>query len=325
MSRELLIIGRDEVAEHLSYAACIPLMREAMIALSEGRTRQLLRSIIDLEGGRAFGVMPGAMLGGTFGAKLISVFPGSGTGAPSHQGVITLFDPADGAPICILDAGEITGIRTASASAAATDALARRDSAVLGVLGTGEQARRHVAAVAEVRSLERVLIWGRSHDKASVLAELLRAELDLDVRAVETPQAAAEADVICTTSAASEPLLSGNDIRDGTHINLVGSSRAGPVEVDSEVVRKSRFFADHSEGVRSQGAEFIRARSEGLVDEAHLLGEIGEVMNGSLPGRISETDITAYKSLGSIVQDLASGWYLHDQARRLGFGTFVPF
>jgi ornithine cyclodeaminase/alanine dehydrogenase-like protein (mu-crystallin family) len=325
LSRDLLVIAREEVAQHLSYAACIPLMQGAMVALSESRTRQLLRAIIDLDGGRAFGVMPGAMLDGTFGAKLISVFPKRGTGAPSHQGIITLFDPADGAPICILDAAEITGIRTASASAAATEVLARRNASVLGILGTGEQARRHAEAIAEVRPLQRVLIWGRSAEKADALASELRDKLSLDVRSVATPRAAAEADIVCTTTAASEPLLFGADIREGTHLNLVGSSRAGPVEVDNELVCRSRFFADHAEGVLSQGAEFIRAREKGFINDEHLLGEIGEVMNGSIPGRTSETEITAYKSLGSIVQDLASGWYLYEQARRLGFGATIRF
>ncbi|MEA3033013.1 MAG: hypothetical protein QOH86_1029, partial [Sphingomonadales bacterium] len=132
----LLLISRDEVARHLSYEACIPLMREAMIALSQGRTRQSLRNIIDLDGGRAFGVMPGAMDAGAFGAKLVSVFPGV-AGTPSHQGVVALFDPDTGAPSAIVDASEVTGIRTAAASAAATDALARADAKTLAILGTG--------------------------------------------------------------------------------------------------------------------------------------------------------------------------------------------
>src|SRR5438270_8826368 len=144
----LLVISREELAAHLGYEACIPLMREAMIALSTGKTRQLLRAILDLDGGRAFGIMPGAM-DRTFGAKLISVFPaGAGAGgAPSHQGFVALFDPETGAPAAILDASEITGIRTAAASAAATEALARPDARRLAIIGTGEQALRHSEAI----------------------------------------------------------------------------------------------------------------------------------------------------------------------------------
>jgi ornithine cyclodeaminase len=315
----LLVVSREEVAAHLSYAACIPLMRRAMTALSRGETRQLLRAIMDLEGGRAFGVMPGAMEE-TFGAKLISVFPAADSGAPSHQGIVALFDPATGAPAAILDASELTGIRTAAASAAATDALARDDSRHLAILGTGEQALRHVEAIRAVRPIDRVTIWGRSRDRAQALAAHVGGA------AADSAQAAvAEADIVCTVSASAEPILLGRWVRPGTHLNLVGSSRAGPVEVDSDLVRRARLFADHEEGVRRQGAEFLKAQEEGAVGEDHLLGEIGAVFAGTLEGRVSRADITAYKSLGSIVQDLAAGWYLVERARAEGFGTILPF
>jgi ornithine cyclodeaminase len=319
VSGALLILSGADVAAHLSYEACIPLMRDAMIALSRGRTKQLLRQIIDMQGGRAFGTMPGVMPQ-TFGAKLISVFPAAASGAPSHQGVVTLFDPSTGAPAAIVDASELTGIRTAAASAAATDALARDDARRLAILGTGEQALRHIEAIRAVRPLERVTIWGRSQAKAEVLAERTGGTV------AATPQdAAAEADIVCTVTASAEPILLGRWIAPGTHLNLVGSSRAGPVEVDSDLVRRARFFADHEEGVRRQGAEFLKALEEGAVDEDHLLGEIGAVFAGSLHGRTSRADVTAYKSLGSIVQDLAAGWYLVERARVEGWGTQVPF
>ncbi|HEY0413769.1 MAG TPA: ornithine cyclodeaminase family protein [Allosphingosinicella sp.] len=317
---ELLVISRDEVARHLAYAACIPLMREAMIALSQGRTRQLLRAILDLDGGRAFGSMPGALDAGAFGAKLISVFPAAASGAPSHQGVVALFDPRTGAPAAIVDASELTGIRTAAASAAATDALARADSRRLAILGTGEQALRHIEAIRAVRPIEAVTIWGRSPEKAEALAARIGG-----TAAASAEQAVAEADIVCTVTASAEPILLGRWVRPGTHLNLVGSSRAGPAEVDSDLVRRARLFADHEEGVRRQGAEFLRAIEEGAVGEGHLLGEIGDVFAGTLAGRTSPADVTAYKSLGSIVQDLAAGWYLYEKARAEGFGTRVPF
>jgi ornithine cyclodeaminase/alanine dehydrogenase-like protein (mu-crystallin family) len=317
--RKLLVISREEVAEHLIWDACIPLMREAMIALSTGRTRQLLRAIMDLEGGRAFGAMQGAMEQ-AIGAKLISVFPAGASGAPSHQGVVALFDPETGAPAAIVDATEITGIRTAAASAAATEALARPDARHLAILGTGEQALRHAQAIAAARPLERMTIWGRSPDKARALAESFGADVADSVEA-----AVADADIICTVTGAPEPILRSAWVKDGAHLNVVGSSRAGPVEVDTDLVRRARFFADHREGVLRQGAELIYAIAEGAVDEDHLLGEIGEVFAGTLPGRTAAADVTLYKSLGSIVQDLAAGWYLCERARAEGFGTFVPF
>jgi ornithine cyclodeaminase/alanine dehydrogenase-like protein (mu-crystallin family) len=315
----LLVVSAAEVAEHLSYEACIPLMRRAMTALSQGRTKQLLRQIIDLPGGRAFGVMPGAMAE-TLGAKLISVFPAAASGAPSHQGVVALFDPATGAPAAIVDASALTGIRTAAASAAATDALARDDSRRLAILGTGEQARRHVEAIRAVRPIDRVTVWGRAPDKAEALAAEVGAKV-----ADSAEAAVADADIVCTVTASAQPVLLGRWIAPGTHLNLVGSSRAGPVEVDSDLVRRARFFADHEEGVRRQGAEFLKALEDGAVGEDHLLGEIGEVFAGTLPGRTDRHDVTAYKSLGAIVQDLAAGWYLVERARAEGWGTRVPF
>jgi ornithine cyclodeaminase len=323
----MIVISRQEVAAHLSYETCIPLVRDAMVALARGETRQLLRTIIGLEDGNAFGVMPGAMDHLTFGAKLVSVFPGNfALGKQSHQGVVTVFDPRDGAPVCVLHAGEITAIRTAAASAAATDVLAREDARTLAILGYGEQAWTHVQAMPHVRPIEAVTVWGRSPERAAAFVQRVRSELQLDARAEPTAAAAAAtADIICTTTAAVEPILRSCDVADGAHLNVVGSSRAGPVEIDDALVVRSRFFADHRAGVLQQGAEFLNAKAAGLLDEAHVLGEIGQVMDGSLTGRRSREDVTIYKSLGSIVQDLACGWYLYRAAEREGFGTSVDF
>lgn len=299
------VIDAAEVVARLTYDVAVPLVRDAMIALSQGRTKQLLRGIIDLNGEDAFGVMPGALDTAGFGAKLVSVFPGNvARGGMAHQGLVVMFDPATGAPVAVVDAGELTAIRTAAASAAATIALARPEADQLAIIGTGEQARRHVDAIRAVRPLRRVTIWGRDATRAAALADTLGGEPAPSVAA-----AVAEADIICTVTAAPEPILSARDVRSGTHINAVGSSRAGPAEIANDLVRRSRFFADHRAGVLAQGAEFLRAKAAGLVDDGHVRGEIGEVFAGTLAGRIADDDVTIYKSLGSIVQDLAcAGW-----------------
>ena len=311
----LRFVTAEEVARFLPYEECIPLMREAMIALSTGRTRQTLRQIVDLPAGRAFGVMPGAILdGGTFGAKLVSVYPDNfAKGKGSHQGIVALFDPDSGAPSAILEAGEITAIRTASASAAATDALARPESKRLAILGYGEQAWRHVEALRRVRPIEEVRIWGRSFEKAQNFAARVEG-LGLAASAEpEVEAAVADADIICTVTAAAEPILDSFAVADGVHVNAVGSSRAGRAEIAEDLVARARFFADHKEGVLSQGGEFIRAREAGLIGDDHLLGEIGEVFAGSLAGRTGPGDVTLYKSLGSIVQDLASAEHIRSR------------
>jgi ornithine cyclodeaminase/alanine dehydrogenase-like protein (mu-crystallin family) len=309
-------IDREEVARRLTYEVCIPLVRDAMIAFSAGETRQLLRSIIPLADGRLFGIMPGALgASDTFGAKLISIFPeNAAQGMQSHQGLVILFEPDTGTPVCVVHAGEVTAIRTAAASAVATNALALSDAKRLVVLGTGEQAATHARAIAKVRALEFITLWGRSPERAHTLADQLQTELGLPVTVVATvEQAATTADILCTVTSAYEPILKSEWVRPGTHINAVGSSHAGPVEIDNALVTRARFFADSREGVLQQGAEFLRAKQAGLIDDSHILAEIGEVLAGKAEGRRSTDEITIYKSLGHIVQDLASAWWLYAQ------------
>ncbi len=310
-------IDREGVARRLTYEVCIPIVRRAMIAFSKGETRQLLRSIIPLSEGRLFGIMPGAMgADAPFGAKLISVFPGNfARGIQSHQGLVILFDPITGAPVCVVHAGEITAIRTAAASAVATDILARTDARRLALLGYGEQAGTHARAISKVRQLESVVVWGRSPERAQNFANRMQAELNLPfITAAAVKEAVAEADIICTITAATEPILKGEWVRRGTHLNLVGSGVAGPAEVDNDLVAKSRFIADSREGVLQQGAEFLRAKNAGVVGDEHIVAEIGQVLAGEVEGRRSAEEITVYKSLGHIVQDLASAWALYSES-----------
>lgn len=310
-------IDREEVSRRLTYEMCIPIVRQAMIALSRGETKQLLRSIIPLSDGRLFGIMPGALgAGAPFGAKLISVFhENSARGMQSHQGLVILFEPESGAPVCAVHAGELTAIRTAAASAVATDALARKDSHCLALLGTGEQAQTHARAISKVRTLESIVVWGRSPARAKAFADRMSAELNLPVvTAAAVREAVAAADIVCTLTSASEPILRGAWVRPGTHLNLVGSGYAGPTEVDNDLVVRSRFIADSREGVLEQGAEFLRAKAAGLIGDEHVVAEIGQVLAGEIDGRRSVDEITVYKSLGHVVQDLATAWALYSEA-----------
>lgn len=321
----LRVIDRETVRALLPYEACIPLMREAMMALSAGRTRQLLRQIIDLGEAALFGVMPGAMEQ-TFGAKLIGVSPPSAEGVQSHRGVVALFDARTGAPIAILHAGELTAIRTAAASAAATEVLARPEAHRVAILGTGEQARAHAVAMSKVRPVTQIMVWGRNPERAEALAARLHAQLAITILTAPTVQAAVrESDIICTTTGAAEPILQDRWVGDGTHINLVGSSRAGPREIDDDLVVRARFIADHREGVLRQGAEYLHARDAGLIGEGHVVAEIGQVMSGQRPGRTAPSEVTIYKSLGSIVQDLAAGWFVYQAAVAQGRGVDAEF
>lgn len=315
------VIGREFVRQHLTYPEAIRLVRAGMMTLSNGQSLQPLRSILRMAEGRMFGLMPGA-LGewDSFGAKLVSVFPGNGAqGLQSHQGGILMFEPETGKPVALVHAGEVTGIRTGAASAAATDVMARPDADVLTLVGYGEQAASHLHAIAQIRTLKTVWVTGRSAQKADAFAREQSALTGLDVRAEpDIARAVEQADIVCTITASAEPLVTSDQVKPGTHVNAVGSSYAGPVEIDNALVARARFIADHRAGVLEQGAEFLSAKAAGLIDDDHVVGEIGQVYLGQLAGRTSAEEVTVYKSLGHIVQDLVCGQFLAEKAEAAG-------
>lgn len=317
----MIFISAEQIARLFSYADCIEVMRTAMARLSSGETRQMLRQILPLDQGRMFGIMGGTLgPGGPFGSKLVAVTPHRADGgAPSHQGAVVIFDPVSGAPLCQLEAGMITAIRTASASAMATDVLARKDARILAILGTGEQAWHHACALPVVRSFDEIRIWGRSRERAEALARKISERFGgASAGFTHVAAATANADVICTVTGAAEPILTADMVSSGAHVNVVGSSFDGPREIDDGLVVAARFFADSRESVLAQGAELRHAIASGAVTEAHLLGEIGEVVLGNMPGRTGPQDITIYKSLGHIAQDIASGYHVYQMIRNEG-------
>lgn len=313
---QLAIFDSADVAARLDYPGCMDAVREAMMALSAGRTRQLLRTMIHMGEGRTFAQMPGSLDDDAmFGAKMISVFADpDNPGTRRHRGVIAMFEPERGMPVAIVDAEEVTHIRTAAATAVATDILAREDARTLLIMGTGGQARTHLKALPLVRPFDRIAIWGRSIDKAQAIAEEFADRLPVEA-VTDLPAEAARADVICTLTGAREPILLGQWLRSGCHVNIVGSSGPGPVEVDSDLVARCRYVADSKASALDAAAEFLVAKAEGIVSDDHIAAEIGEVLLGQKPGRRSDEEITAYKSLGHAVQDLAAAAYLYERTR----------
>jgi len=302
-----------EVEELLDYPGCIDAMRSAMIALSSGERPQPLRTIWPVGDGEMWGIMPGDLAAlSAFGAKLVSVFRDpERPGCTRHQGVVVVFDGKTGAVSCIADAEPITKIRTACATAAATDALARGDAQVLAIFGGGVQAEAHLRALPLVRKFREILLWGRSPEKARALAEAMSGLIGQPITSIaDGADAARRADVICTVTSSPEPVLFDDWVKPGTHINLVGSSMLGPVEVDSALVARARYVADYRPGALAQGAELAAARAAGAIDDGYAVLEIGEVLAGRIAGRESDDQVTVYKSLGHVAQDLAAADYL---------------
>jgi ornithine cyclodeaminase len=310
-----------QVEELLDYPGCIDAVRRAMIALSSGERPQPLRQIFPVGDGEMWGIMPGDLQAlNMFGAKLVSVFGDpERPGRTRHEGVVVAYDGTTGAISCIADAEPVTRIRTACATAVATDALARADADVLAVFGTGVQAESHLRALPLVRPFREILLWGRSAERARDFAEQMSELLNLPIVAVsDGREAAGRADVICTVTSSPDPILLSEWVRPGTHINLVGSSMLGPVEVDTALVARARYVADYRPGVLAQAAELDVARKAGAVDDGHVIGEIGEVLAGRVHARENDSQVTIYKSLGHVAQDLAATAYLNERANALG-------
>jgi ornithine cyclodeaminase len=326
---ELLVLSRKDIAGLMPMAAAIELMREAMRTALDADARLPLRTVMPTPGWGGFlGLMPGFLPPDRLGVKVLTVSPGNfAHGLSSHRGAVLLFEPAFGRLLAILDAAEITAIRTAAASALATDLLARRDAETLAILGYGEQAARHLEAMLAVRPFKEVRIWGRSAARAQtfIAAERARAGGAQMRVAGSVAAAVAGADVVCAVTAASRPILFGADLSPGAHVNLVGASRPEEREADDAVVTRGRLFVDILASALAQGGEIRSAIAAGRFRAEDIAGQIGEVLLGAVPGRTDSAEITVYKSLGVSAQDLASAAWLVRRARDQGVGARTPF
>ncbi len=326
---KLRILSAADVRRLLPLARCIPAAREAMVLTSGGKAVQPIRTKIDAPNAKGLlSMMPGALADPPrLGIKVISVFPGNfGTGVASHQGVVLLFDPQDGRPLAMVDGRQVTAIRTGAASAVATDVLAGADVRTLGICGYGEQAAAHIEALTQVRRFDKILIWGRDADKADAFARAQAAQTGLAVETRSAPgDLARDAEVICTTTAATEPYFRGAWLRPGMHLNVVGSSIPTTAEVDVATINGARVYADFRDSALALGGDIRRAIEAGAEVESVLTGEVGGVILGNVEGRRGPDDITLFKSLGMVSEDLTAAWAAFEAAQVEDAGTLVDF
>ena len=315
----MLLVTAAEIETLFPMDRAIAAARSAMRQVSSGDTLLPLRQFLaipDAPGKMA--VMPGYIAHPPrFGLKTVSKFTNA---AHSHVGTVQLYDATNGQLLAIIEGGTLTAIRTAAASALATDLLARPDSHRLAILGTGEQARRHIEAMAAVRPISQIRIWGRNARNAEALAATLRNADMPAIVAATVAEAVADADIVCTTTAAATPILHGQHVRPGTHVNLVGSAIPTTAEADTALVAMSQFYGDYRAATLAQAGEFRNAIAAGLITADHLIGEIGELILGRIPGRQDDTAITLYKSLGVTAQDLTAADAILEAARAHGMG-----
>jgi len=323
----MLILPQSDVERLLPMGECIEVMASTLAGLARGEAVLPLRTMILIpDSTDVFAVMPG-YLGNpsTIGAKIITFFPRNhGSWYDSHQGAVLLFDAETGSLAAILDATPVTTIRTAAVSAVATRLLAREDASTLAILGAGVQGYVHIEAIRLVRPIARLRVWSRTREHAERLADAARERFGLEALVADTgADAVRGADVVCTTTSAREPVLQGEWLEPGTHVNAIGASHRTAREVDSRTVQRSRLYVDRRESALKEPGDILVPVEEGVITADHIVAEIGELLVGRAPGRQSRDEITMFKSLGLAIEDLAAAAHVLAAAQRAGAGVSV--
>jgi ornithine cyclodeaminase len=325
----VLIVNQSEVARLLPMGECMDVMARALTTLARGDAVLPLRSMMPLPDGNGLLALMPAYLAKlpAMGVKVISVFPGNlGTEYDSHQGAVLLFDTANGRLLAMMDATEITAIRTAAVSGVATRLLARDDAGDLCMIGSGVQARTHLEAMLIARPIRRVRVWSRNYEHARAFAQRESSRHQIAVEPMAGARdAAAGANIVCVATSSNEPVLMGEWIAPGAHINAVGAAQAHARELDTAAVARSRLFVDRRESALNEAGDFLIPKAEGAIGDDHIQGEIGEVLLRRIPARTSPEDITLFKSLGLAVEDLAAAQFVYARAQERGAGTWVEF
>ncbi len=309
-------------------AQAIEAMREAFLAVSEGRANMPLRTALGLSSAGVFTLcMPASVEGvHALGAKLVSVSPENDKrGLPLIHGIVILIEWQTGRPAAVLDGMSLTAIRTGAASGLATRVLAREDARSVAIIGSGVQARTQLEAVCAVRQIGRATVYSRTHANALRFASEMAGAGDVP-NAIEVCDSAGaavkEADIVCVATSSSTPVLAKDEVPEGVHINAVGSFTPEMLELDPQLVADSRVVVDQREAALAEAGEVIAAMDAGLISESDLV-ELGDIIAGKAAGRSGAGDITLFKSVGLAVQDMCAAKAALERALKEDIGSAV--
>lgn len=323
----MAVLDESAVADLLTFPECIRLMGDALRALARGEVHLPLRTVVRPPVDGVMALMP-SFVGGrdpALGVKIVTIFPGNPElGMDAHQGVVLLLDPVTGVPRAVLDASAVTRIRTAAVSAVATDLLARPDADDLALVGAGTQARAHLEALACVRPLRRVRVSSRRRASSERLAREMAGRSPVPVEVCDSAAEAVDgASLIVTATNATEPVLDAVMVSPGAHVNAVGSSVATARELDSAMMGTARVYTDRLESLLNESGDYLMAARDGTVTADDVVGEIGGLLLGEVPGRQSAEEITVFVSLGLAVEDVVAARFVHATwaAARMGRPT----
>ena len=293
-----MILDEGAVRDLLRMEDLIPVMASALADLSSGEVVQPMRVMVPIaDRGGFLGLMPA--YGGALGAKLVTFYPNN-QGVPTHHAMIVLFRPDTGEPLVTMDGRLITEMRTAAVSAVATKCLARPEASVLGILGAGVQARSHLEAMRLVRTFREIRVWSPRNARAFAKQFGIHAS-------ASAAEAVRGADVVVVATTSQTPVLLGEWLSPGTHINAVGAPRPTWRELDDDVLRTARIYVESRDAATRESGDVIAA--------GHVYAEIGEVVTGAKRGRESVSEITLFKSVGVAIEDVATADLVYRKAR----------
>lgn len=326
---KILIVNHTEVRKWLPMQDCIGVMANVLKMLALETASNPVRQAMWLPDRRGLlGMMPACLHNDhVMGLKALSVFFGNQeTGHDSHQGAVLLFDAEQGRLLAVMDASAITAIRTAAVSALATKLLAKPDAGDLAILGSGVQAHAHLEAMLAVRDIHRIRVWSRNMDHCEVFARTTSRRHAVTVEPKKTAEeAVAGANIICTVTAATNPVLMGHWLTPGCHINAVGACVKNMRELDTAAVLKSKLFVDRRESALEEAGDLLIPIKERAMSANHIQDEIGEILLGQIDGRKDEEEITLFESLGLAVEDVASADHIYRKMTENKVGSWIDF
>ena len=321
-----LILNRDEVAFVLDMKDCINVVESAFAELADGTADMPMRSNIKPPGGLAL-YMPAYLKEmKALACKVVTVFKDNPVKhhLPTTIGKVLLQDHETGDVICIMDGGFLTAMRTGAASGVATKYLARDEkNMTAGIFGGGVQAQMQLWAVCEVRVISKAWAYDINEEAAKKFAKQMHEKLGIEIIIAATPEELLQADIICAATSSPTPIFDGSLVKEGTHINGIGSHTPNARELDTEIVKRSKFIGDSREACFNEAGDIMIPLNAGEIHETHFYAELGEIVTGRKEGRVDDKEITVFKSNGLAVQDTATAKLIYDKAVEKGIGTEV--
>jgi ornithine cyclodeaminase/alanine dehydrogenase-like protein (mu-crystallin family) len=326
MGARMIYLSAADIKQLVEMTEMIPVIKEAFIQLSQGSITVPQRMHLDIarhQGTELIKPVYSPDLG-MIAIKVISLFKNNSLkGLPFSHALLILLDAETGVPQAIMDADYLTSLRTGAASGVATDLLASEEAQTCAIFGAGFQARQQINAIRIVRKVSTFYIFDPEEHKIRQLHDELGDQFQIVIRKGESLEILRDADIICTATTSAQPVFSDAYVSEGTHINGIGSFQPQTRELPSETVQRARVFVDQKTACLKEAGDLLIPIHEGLIREDHLLGEIGELAAGKVPGRQSVKDLTLFKSVGNAVQDLYAANLVYQKAKNGNIGQLL--